>query len=219
MNAISQPTTLSGQTRIYQRTESVVFLKTQEAFGGLSNMAGGYPLTVNGIRIYSAEALYQACRFPHLPDVQRLIIGQHSPMTAKMVGKPHRHNSRPDWDNVRVNVMRWCLRVKLLQNWERFGALLLETNDRPIVEESRRDAFWGAKPNPEQDTLIGINALGRLLMELREQLRNNPEELQILLPLLIPDFLLLGESISIIQRLDHNTQAHKNQAKQDSFFL
>lgn len=205
--------------RTYQRAKSVVFLKTQEAFGGLSNMAGGYPLTVSGIRIYSAEALYQACRFPHLPDVQRLIIGQHSPMTAKMVGKPHRHNSRPDWDLVRVNVMRWSLRVKLLQNWERFGTLLLETNDRPIVEESRRDAFWGAKPNLEQDTLIGINALGRLLMELREQLRSNPEELQILLPLAIPDFVFLSEPIPIIQRLNHNTQPHQNQAKQDSFFL
>ncbi len=218
MTAISQPTALGGQTRIYQRAESVVFLKTQEAFGGLSNMAGGYQLTINGIRIYSAEALYQACRFPHLPDVQRLIIGQHSPMTAKMVGKPHRHNSRPDWDTVRVNIMRWCLRVKLLQNWERFGTLLLETDNRPIVEESRRDAFWGAKPNPEQATLVGINALGRLLMELREKLRNNPEELQILLPLLIPNFLLLSEPVSVIQRLNHNLQ-HQDQAKQDSFFL
>lgn len=48
--------------------------KTKEDFGGLSNMAPGCPLQINGVRIPTAEALYQACRFPHLPDLQREII-------------------------------------------------------------------------------------------------------------------------------------------------
>src|SRR5262245_29263016 len=91
----------SDQMRTYDRGSSVVFLKTDEPFGGLSNMAGRFPLQVQGTRIYTSEALYQACRFPHLPDVQRLIIGQASPMTAKMKSKPHRKDSRPDWDRVR----------------------------------------------------------------------------------------------------------------------
>src|SRR5581483_637496 len=103
--------------------------------------------------------------------VQRLIIGQTSPMTAKMKSKPHRKDSRPDWDRVRVKVMRWCLRVKLAQNWAKFSELLLRTGDRPIVEESRRDEFWGAKPVDEQ-TLVGRNVLGRLLMELRETFKS-----------------------------------------------
>ena len=134
------------QTRTYVRTRSVVFRMTNAPFGGLSNMSSGFPLSVNGIRILTSEALYQACRFPHLPRVQRLIIGQTSPMTAKMKSKPHRHESRPDWNQVRVKVMRWCLRVKLAQNWVKFSALLLDTEDRPIVEESRKDDFWGAEP-------------------------------------------------------------------------
>ena len=66
-------------------------------------------------------------------------------MTAKMVSKPHRKDSRSDWDEVRVQIMRWCLRVKLAQHWETFGELLLSTGERPIVEESSRDPFWGAK--------------------------------------------------------------------------
>src|SRR6266852_4527517 len=157
--------------RLYQRNECAVFLRTAEQFGGLSNMAGGYPLSINGIRILTSEALYQACRFPHLPDVQKLIIGQASPMTAKMKSKLYRKDSRSDWDAVRVNIMRWCLRVKLTQHWEKFGDLLLSTGDQPIVEESYRDPFWGAKPiDPE--TLQGANILGRLLVELREQLRD-----------------------------------------------
>lgn len=80
------------QTRTYNRASSVVVLKTKEAFGGLSNMAGGFPLDVNGMRILTSEALYQACRFPHRPEVQTLIIEQKSPMTAKMKSKPYRHD-------------------------------------------------------------------------------------------------------------------------------
>lgn len=189
--------------RTYRRESSVVFLKTKEAFGGLSNMAGGFPLSVNGIHILTSEALYQACRFPHLPHVQRLIILQKSPMTAKMKGKPHRGNSRRDWNDVCVPIMHWCLQVKLAQNWDRFSSLLLETRDRPIVEESRRDDLWGAKPVDEQ-TLIGRNVLGRLLVELRESVRRGKrEDLLRVLPPPVLEFTLHGKPIdAIVVRLD-----------------
>ena len=186
--------------RTYVRGEVVVVYKTKEDFGGLSNMASGYPLQINGVRILTTEALYQACRFPQLPDVQREIIGQHSPMTAKMMSKPHRKDTRPDWDEVRYKVMRWCLRVKLAQNYEEFGRLLLATHDRPIVEQSRKDDYWGAKLVDETgETLIGQNVLGRLLMELREKLKEDSDgNLKTVLPLGIPDFLLLGRPIEAV---------------------
>jgi type I restriction enzyme, S subunit len=189
-----------SRIRTYDRATSVVFLKTNEAFGGLSNMAGGFPLLVNGIRIFSSEALYQACRFPHRPDVQRLIIAQTSPMTAKMKSKPYRRDSRPDWERVRAKIMRWCLRVKLAQNWEKFSRLLLQTGDRPIVEESRNDDFWGAKPIDEhKQTLAGMNVLGRLLMELREAVKTwDPDSLLRVEALDIPDFVLDGRPIQTI---------------------
>jgi len=186
--------------RTYVRGEVVVVYKTKEDFGGLSNMASGYPLQINDIRILTTEALYQACRFPHLPEVQREIIGQQSPMTAKMKSKPYRKDSRPDWDDVRYKVMRWCLRVKLAQNYEEFGRLLLATRDRPIVEQSRKDDYWGAKLADEAgDTLIGQNVLGRLLMELREKLKDDTGgALKTVSPLGIPDFRLLGKPIETV---------------------
>ena len=186
--------------RTYVRSEVVVVYKTKEAFGGLSNMASGYPLHINGVRILTTEALYQACRFPHMPEVQREIIGQHSPMTAKMKSKPHRNTSRPDWDEVRHKIMRWCLRVKLAQNYEEFGRLLLSTCDKSIVEQSRKDDFWGAKLADEAgDTLVGQNVLGRLLMELREKLKEDTEGvLKTVPPLGIPDFLLLSKPIETV---------------------
>ena len=189
---------IRNQTRIYDRRTSVVFLKTHEAFGGLSNMAGGFPLRVNGMHIPTSEALYQACRFPHRPDVQRLIIGQISPMTAKMKSKSYLQNTRTDWEQIRVRVMRWCLRVKLAQNWHTFSQLLLETTDRPIVEQSWRDDFWGAQPTDEH-LLVGTNGLGRLLMGLREAIKDEERSafLQVA-PLDIPDFLLNERPIETV---------------------
>lgn len=185
--------------RTYHRAESVVFYRTRERFGGLSNMASGYPLTVNSVRILTTEALYQACRFPHLPELQRLIIGQRSPMTAKMKSKPHRKNSRPDWDRARNNIMRLCLRVKLAQHYHAFGGLLLATEDRPIVEQSSRDDYWGAKPLYDGELLVGRNVLGRLLMELRELLRTDwDRKLETVEPPDIHNFILLGRPIRMV---------------------
>lgn len=82
--------------RTYTRADSVVFLKTREQFGGLSNMAGGFPLRVNDVDIRSSEALYQACRFPHRPEVQDLVLKARSPMGAKIDTGPYRHDTRHD---------------------------------------------------------------------------------------------------------------------------
>ncbi len=181
--------------RIYDAETSAVFRKTDGAFGGLSNMASGYPIRLNGIYIRTSEALYQACRFPHMPEVQKLIISESSPMTAKMKSKPFRKESRSDWDHIRVRIMKWCLRVKLSQNWTSFGNLLLTTDDMPIVEESLRDEFWGAKPQSD-GTLIGKNVLGRLLMELRSQFAHTPSEVRYITSAGVDNFLLFGEQIA-----------------------
>lgn len=189
--------------RQYPKDNCVFFRKTKEQWGGYSNMASGYPLLVNNIPILTSEALYQVCRFPHMPDVQEKILEQKSPMTAKMVGKPFRNNSRLDWDFVRLKIMRWCLRVKLLQNFDEFSTLLLSSNDFPIVEWSRKDDYWGAKLYDE--IFIGQNALGRLLMELRQELKNNTyKEEYILEPLQIENFSILGQPIERVILVDAN---------------
>jgi ribA/ribD-fused uncharacterized protein len=148
----------------------------------------------------TSEALYQACRFPHLPQIQKLIIQQSSPMTAKMKSKPHREETRGDWDTVRVGIMKWCLKVKLVQHWDRFGELLLSTLTKPIVELSKRDAFWGAIPDADGTLLVGSNVLGRLLMDIRERLRKNADEFSTVLPLPISDFAILGRPIEAVER-------------------
>jgi ribA/ribD-fused uncharacterized protein len=188
---------IETQIRTYRTQDVVRFRKTSEEFGGLSNMAPGFPILVLGHRIRTSEALYQACRFPHMPEVQKIILTEASPMTAKMRSKPYRKNARPDWDDVRVKVMKWCLRVKLAHNWRKFSDLLLSTGEHPIVEDSRKDSFWGAIPQ-DDDTLSGQNVLGRLLMDLRKKLRDDPDALRSVRPLQVRNFCLLGESIPLV---------------------
>jgi ribA/ribD-fused uncharacterized protein len=199
---------MSYELRQYDSTHCAVFKKTKEKWGELSNMAGGFPVVVNSVPIKSIEALYQACRFPHLPDVQEKILSQNSPMTAKMVGKPYRDNSRTDWDEVRIKIMKWALRVKLAQNWDRFSSVLIESNNMPIVELSNKDNFWGAMPS-EEGIYIGVNALGRLLMQLREQINNNNKtRFMNVPPLKINNFSLYENEIRAVNESDISILKH-----------
>lgn len=193
--------TKKREHKIYNALECCVFRKTKEIYGGLSNMASGFPLVVNKVHILSSEALYQACRFPHMPDLQERVIREKSPMTAKMITKPFKDQSRPDWNETRVKIMKWCIRVKLAQNFVEFGKLLESTYDRPIVEDSTKDDFWGAIRQKEDPNIVkGTNALGRLLMELRltYNQKRYSSEIFMIEPLDIPDFKLLGQPIEAI---------------------
>ena len=123
-------------------------------------------------------------------------------MKAKKEGRRKEH-SQPDWEEVQVEIIRWCLRVKLAQHLKKFGGLLRWSAPRAIVERSRKDRFWGAVL--ERDGVLrGENRLGRLLMELREELlacTRAGEESRLLRvePPQIPDFLLLGKPLGMIE--------------------
>lgn len=191
---------LEQEIRVYDISNSISFKKTTEKHGGLSNMASGYPIVVNGIFIRSSEALYQAMRYPNYPDIQMEIINQTSPMTAKMISKKYKSKTRMDWKQVRVPIMKWTLRVKLCQNIEIFGRLLLETKNLSIVEESNKDPFWGAERT--DDKFEGANVLGRLLMELREFY--NKYQFDVIEPLNINNFYLNSKSIGLVKKNDKN---------------
>lgn len=186
----------SNGNRIYTIENSCVFKKNDGEFGGLSNMASIFPLEINRIGVKSSEALYQACKFPDNCDLQKKIISANSPFAAKMFSKGQR--TRDDWFEVRIEVMRWCLRVKLAQNYYSFGDLLKTTKENNIVEYSDKDTFWGAEKINENE-LKGKNALGRLLMELRRDFYlNKIEEMLIVKPPKILNFKLCGENIEAI---------------------
>ena len=197
--------------RRYNPKEAAVFRIVKKRFGGLSNF-GAFPLEVNGVAIATSEALYQACRFPTEPDLQRMVIAQPNPMAAKLKAHEFVNRTRGDWflRNANVYIMRWILRVKLACNWESFGDLLESTGEMPIVEHSKHDVYWGARM--QGDELVGVNALGRLLMELRELLRGvHRDDLTRVEPLNIPDFRLYGKPIGVVADLPEAETAERGQ--------
>ncbi len=89
--------------------------------------------------------------------------------------------------------MRWVLRVKRETNAAEIDVVPPATGDRPFVEVSTRDAWWGARP--VADRYEGRNDLRRLCMELRHHLRHS----------FTSRALALGESLSMIGKLlGHN---------------
>lgn len=158
-------------------------------------MAKGYPLFVNDIPIQSSEILYQACRYPDYPDIQKAIITQGNPYEAKQTARSFKDKTRDGWEKNRVSIMKWCVCVKLCQNWETFFALLDSTGNHDIVEHSEKDQFWGASKDPEGN-FYGMNVLGRILMDAREVARKRGADgFTTIPPLPLVSFRLLGEDI------------------------
>lgn len=127
-------------------------------------MKGNFDLHVNNISFSSSEAIYQSLKFPDSIEIQRKISAERSPMTAKRIAQCYSWKIRPDWENRKVCAMRIALRIKALQS-KVFYELLLSTKEKEIVEISRKDNYWGAYL--KGDVLVGMNVLGRLLMEVR----------------------------------------------------
>lgn len=178
--------------RTYNKNECITFKSTKGKNGALSNMASGFPLHIGNIWIRTSEALYQALRFPEYPEIQKKIIEFPSPISAKKYGRANIAKTRDDWNKHRFKIMRFCLELKLLQNRELFSKALLETKNLPIVEYTDKDKIWGA--TDEGSYYSGTNALGRLLMELREKVRDNRIDLDV--PQ-IDNFLFLEQKITL----------------------
>jgi ribA/ribD-fused uncharacterized protein len=190
--------TIYFNNSIYETGECVVFNKTKALFGGLSNMAAGYPLDViKGFKILTVEALFQACRYPDYPDIQQQLFDCKSPVEVKMKSKKYRKQfSRPDWERVKNEIMYWCISLKLSHNKEKFGELLKSTEGKMIVEDNAKDRYWGAKRNKDNpNVLSGCNTMGKLLMRLRDEWRQNPGAFHVIKTPDIPNFKLLGKTI------------------------
>ena len=170
-------------------------------------MAGGYPIRINEKDWLTSEALYQALRFPANPEIQTEIFIQKSPMAAKMKSKPFRlTHGRRDWDLVRIEIMYWCLQMKLHANQSSFGNLLLATTSFDIIEESHQDTFWGAKKD-DKGRFYGKNVLGSLLMQLRKTVEQDSETTSHASPV-FEHCLLFGQKISSVSTHIEPSQNH-----------
>jgi len=82
---------------------------------------------------------------------------------------------RKDWDDIKIDVMLWVLKLKAQQH-EGFRSILIKTHKKIIVEKSSKDTYWGCLENKLAGTLVGFNVLGKLLMYVRDNLDGILEE-------------------------------------------
>jgi ribA/ribD-fused uncharacterized protein len=143
--------------------EVIKFYRTADAFGWFSNFAP-YPLWLDGRQWPTSEHYYQASKLVRIEDQERIRMVE-SPMVAARLGRDPGRAIRGDWDAVRDEVMRKALRVKFTQH-AALRDILLSTGHAEIVEHTKNDTYWG-----DGGDGTGQNVLGRLLMEIREELR------------------------------------------------
>jgi ribA/ribD-fused uncharacterized protein len=130
----------------------------------LSNFSA-FRLAWAGRDFDTSEHAYHWEKFPANSKLRLAIRMARSAHDALKVADRHRAERRPDWDRVKVAIMRDILRAKAEQH-EYVRRKLLATGDRELVEDSWRDDFWGWGR-----TGVGHNMLGKLWMEIRAELR------------------------------------------------
>ncbi len=115
----------------------------------------------------TSEHAYQAARYYDVkPEYCEQIRSMRSAQLAYEFMRNNRQSERPNWYNEKRDIMKDIVRHKLQQH-AYVQKKLLETEDVTIAEDSPVDPFWGWGPDKK-----GRNELGKIWMELREELKN-----------------------------------------------
>lgn len=111
----------------------------------------------------TVEHHFQAAKCVN-PEEAARILGAATPGEAKKLGR--RVNLRPDWEAVKLVIMKELVRQKFTESHE-LTQKLLDTGDHELYEGNWwGDRFWGVDSRGE-----GENHLGKILMEVRAELK------------------------------------------------
>ena len=116
------------------------------------------PVEYQGYRFENNEAAFQAAK---CPERMSYFYGL-TPNRAKQLGR--RVPLRPDWEDVKYDVMYDICTAKFTQNPDLLSRLLA-TGDAELIEGNTwGDRVWGVSEG------IGENHLGKILMRIRSEL-------------------------------------------------
>ena len=101
-----------------------------------------------------------------VPQIKEEIRQIASPMDAALEGRNRQNPLRPDWEEVKDEMMLQALRMKFSQNPD-IAKELMATGDAILIEHTRNDAYWS-----DGGDGFGKNKLGLLLIQVREELKN-----------------------------------------------
>ncbi len=136
----------------------------EKPYGCFSNFsAHGFEL--DGFWWPTSEHYFQAQKFPNTPYAEQIRAAK-SPMLAARLGRSRKQPIRADWAEVKDDIMRRAVLCKFRANKDIKNALI-STGDTNLVENAPGDYYWGCGADG-----TGLNMLGRILMEVRQQLRD-----------------------------------------------
>lgn len=142
----------------------IYFYAVSAEFGCFSNFsAHGFKL--DGQYWPSSEHYFQAQKFAGT-DYATTIRLAKSPAIAARLGRSRKQPLRRDWEAIKDDVMRRALLAKFRSHAD-IRAILLATDDQPLVENAPNDYYWGCGIDGS-----GKNMLGQLLVEIRQTLRD-----------------------------------------------
>lgn len=149
------------------KDEISFYRANEKPYGAFSNLFR-CQVEFEGRIFPTAEHAYQAGKAAK-PAVREWILQAPTPALAAMAAHGlYTWDIVPNWANIKVDRMRAVLRAKFSQH-EYLRQLLLATGSRRLVEAGTTNnavnRFWGEVNGK------GENTLGKLLMELRDQLR------------------------------------------------
>ncbi|MCH9665487.1 MAG: NADAR family protein [Gammaproteobacteria bacterium] len=132
----------------------------------MSNMHAA-TVKYEGLTFRSSEAAYQAAKTLDLDA--RIPFTRMNGYQAKRAGKSL--TLRPHWDEIKMSVMREILLIKFSDGY--LAQRLIDTAPFTLIESVYwHDNFWGNCTCHRCQHITGLNCLGKLLTEIREQLIN-----------------------------------------------
>ena len=140
----------------------VVLVSMEDAADPLSAFSK-HPFSLEGAQWPSVAHYFEAMKF-EAPAAQAAIRACEHPKAAQRLAHRHRREVRKDWDAVKEVYMARGVYRKCRDN-DPAAAALVATGERPIVETSQYDYYWGCG----RDTR-GLNAYGKVLMGVRARL-------------------------------------------------
>jgi ribA/ribD-fused uncharacterized protein len=145
----------------------VNFYSVSDDFGQFSNFAP-FPIDLDGECWPTSEHYFQAQKFDDEAYRQK-IRKTTSPMQAARLGRDRKQKLRRDWESAKIEVMVRAVTAKFTQ-YSELRELLLSTGDAKLVEHTVNDDYWGDGGDGS-----GKNMLGRILMQVRQKLREDSE--------------------------------------------
>jgi hypothetical protein len=145
---------------------TIYFYKVSDPYGCFSNFSL-HPIQLEGANWQTVEHYYQAQKFVGTENQGLITVIRQAktPMEVATIGRDRTLKLRPDWEQVKLQVMWQGVLTKFLTHCD-IQAILLDTGEALIVEDSPTDYYWGCG----QDK-TGQNQLGKILMNVRLELR------------------------------------------------